>query len=392
MARSEPAAGQRWVLLAASLTAWAVGATAVFQLALVLPILRAETGISLAAASALVGIANGGLTLGLLGWGILADRFGERGTMSCGLTLCALLLCAAAVSRTVPVLFVVFGLVGVAAGSVYAPSGRAVVRGFPVRQRAFALGLTQTSTPLASALAAAIVPGLAASHGLATVWLSMAALCLLAAVFVAMFGRQPTATDSSTMDSSGDASATLRRMYFACVLLVLPQSALLTFSVSYLVDEWGWSPAEAGRLLAAALLITVITRPVVGHLSDRLGHRLTLMRVLAFGNAGVLVLMVTAAVSGSWLGPLAVLTAVTSTVTGYGLASAVVAGFAAQARLGRALGVQHTLQSLVTTVGPIALSGVIGLAGYTAAFAAVALAPLAGAVVLPVAAERASHR
>jgi MFS family permease len=177
-------------------------------------------------------------------------------------------------------------------------------------------------------------------------------------------------------------------MYGACVLLVLPQSTLLTFSVSYLVDDRGWSSTQAGRLLSVALLLTVITRPVIGHLSDRLGQRLTLMRVFAFGNAVILVLVFAGAATGSSLGPIAVLVACTSTVTGYGLASTVIAGFAERARLGRALGVQQTLQSLVGTVGPIALSSVIGAAGYATAFAAIALAPLAGGALLPVADER----
>jgi len=389
--RHRPA--NRWVLLTVSLTAWAVGATAVFQLSLVLPALRAETGISLAVAGALVGIANGGLTLAVLGWGIVADHLGSRAIMSCGLTLCALLLCVAAGTRDVVVLFVAFGLVGVTAGSVYAPSGRAVVQGFPARQRALALGLTQASTPLSSALAAVTVPGMAA-QSLSVVWLSMAGLCLLTAIFVGVFGRQPpvetsTPTDNERVHTTG---APLRRMYGACVLLVLPQSALLTFSVSYLVDDWGWSSIHAGRLLSAALLLTVLARPVVGLLSDRLGQRLTLMRVFAFGNAAVLVLVVAGAVTGTLLGPIAVLVACTSTVTGYGLASTVIAGFAEQARLGRALGVQHTLQGLVGTVGPIVLSSVIGAAGYASAFAALALAPLAGGALLPVAAERRRRR
>jgi MFS family permease len=379
----------RWVLLTVSLIAWAVGATAVFQLALVLPALRAETGMSLALAGALVGVANGGLTVAMLGWGLLADRFGERCAMSCGLTLCALFLCVAAATGGVAALFGVFALVGMTASSVYAPSGQAVVRRFPARQRALALGLTQTATPLSSALAAAVVPGVVAACGLPVLWLGMAGLCLLTAAVVFLFGGQPRAGNPPAGPASGDAEPVpWRRMYGACALLILPQSALLTFSVSYLVDDRGWSPVRAGWLLSGALLLTVLTRPLVGYVADRLGAPLGLMRIFAFGNAVVLLLVVLGALTGTWLGTVMVFVACVSTVTGYGLASTVVASFAARARLGRALGVQHTLQSLVTTAGPVVLSAVIGGAGYAGAFVVIAVAPLAGGALLPVTAER----
>ncbi|RSN22764.1 MFS transporter [Amycolatopsis sp. WAC 01416] len=379
----------RWVLLSVSLIAWAVGATAVFQLSLVLPALRAETGMSLALAGALVGVANGGLTVAMLGWGLFADRFGERCAMSCGLSLCALLLCVAAATDGVAALFAVFALVGATASSVYAPSGQAVVRRFPVRQRALALGLTQTATPLSSALAAAIVPGVAAAYGLSVVWLGMAGLCLLTALVVFLFCGQPRADGTPVVTASGGAEPVpWRRIYGACALLILPQSALLTFSVSYLVDDRGWSPVQAGWLLSGALLLTVLTRPLAGYLADRLGAPLGLMRIFAFGNAVVLLFVVIGAVTRTWLGTVMVLVACVSTITGYGLASTAVAGFAARARLGRALGVQHTLQSLMTTAGPVVLSAVIGKAGYAGAFAVIAVAPLAGGALLPVAAER----
>ncbi|AXB41525.1 MFS transporter [Amycolatopsis albispora] len=383
------AAPNRWVLLAVSLVAWAAGATAVFQLSLVLPALRAETGMSLALAGALVGTANGGLTVALLGWGVFADRFGDRRAMATGLVLCAGCLCAAAGTRSVPVLFGAFALAGVTAAAVYAPSGRSVVRGFPARQRALALGLTQTSTPLSSALAAAVVPGVAARQGLPALWLGVAGLCVLAAALVLVFGGQPRAeSDRSGPAGEPAAPAVMARMYGACALLVLPQSALLTFTVSYLVDDRGWTPAGAGWLLSGGLLLTVLTRPVLGHLSDRGGSRLGLMRAFAVGNAVVLALLVAGVLSGTGWAPAALLIACVSTVTGYGLASTAVAGFAAHARLGRALGIQHTVQSLVATAGPVLLGGLIGTAGYAAAFAAVAVAPVAGGALLPVGAER----
>jgi MFS family permease len=376
------------MLLLASSTAWAVGATAVFQLSVVLPSIRAETGMSLATAGVLVGVANGGLTVALLGWGVLADRFGERGTMSCGLALCGLLLLAAAGTRDPKTLLVLFGLIGAAAASVYAPSGLAVARGFPLRQRAFALGIAQTSTPIGSALAAAILPGLAVSRGLTGLWMWMAGICMAAAVFVGLLGRQQPHVPHEHENGSARADPrALRRTYAACALLILPQSTLLTFSVSYLVDDRAWSPVHAGQLLSVALLLTVITRPAVGRLADRVGCRVRLMRAFALGNAAVLLVVLVGALSNTWLGPAAVLVAATSTVTGFSLASTVVAGFAEEARLGRALGTQQTVQSLTGTIGPVVLSGVIGAAGYAAAFAAIALAPVAGAVFLPVRAE-----
>ncbi|WUI03945.1 MFS transporter [Spirillospora sp. NBC_00431] len=385
----------RWRMLALGLAAWAVGAAAVYQLSLLLPSLRAETDISIGTAGTLVGIANAGLAVGLLGWGMAADRYGERRVMAFGLAVCGTFVGAAAATEDVPLLAVALGGCGLAAGSVYAPSGRLVLKWFPARQRGLAMSITQTSTPLSSALAAATLPGMAAEHGYRPAMLVMAVACLAVALLVALFVRAAPETAEASEETGPGSEARgprsgLRRMYIVSVLLFLPQISLLTFAVSYLVDTRGWSAAHAGEALSVALLLTLVTRPVIGHWSDQVGRRLGLMRGIAILNVAVMGALVTGTVTGSRLGTAAVLVAVTSMITGSGLIATTVAEFADRTRTGRALGVQNTLQGGVAVLAPIVLGSTVDLFGYTAAFGMIAVAPLLAAIVVPVAAERAA--
>jgi len=379
-------------MLVLSLLAWAVGATAVYQLSLLIPRLQSEIHISVATAGTLVGIANGGLALGLFAWGVAADRFGERKVMACGLVLCALSGAGAAASGNVVLLAVAFAVTGLAAGSVYAPSSRLVLKWFPPRQHGLAMSVTQISTPLASAIAAATLPAVAAADGFRPVLLVMAGACLVVGVLVAVFVRAAPTAGGGGRDTGRNAprpTTGLGRMYAVSMLLFLPQISLLTFTVSYLVHR-GWDPASAGQALGLALLATCVTRPIMGYWSDRIGRRLGLMRWLAVLNVCVLVALTIGTATNSQLSAVAVLLAVTSMVTGSGLIATAVAQFADAKRTGRSLGVQNTLQNGMGVLAPIALGNLIDFGGYTVTFAIIAVAPLIGVFMIPVAAERAA--
>ncbi|MDJ1133621.1 MFS transporter [Streptomyces iconiensis] len=403
-ARESPA---RWVMMALGLSAWAVGATAIYQLSLLLPALRSERDLALSTGGLLVGLSNCGLAVGLLGWGIAADRFGERAVMAWGLLLCGLSVVGASLAGNLILLGFFLALVGLTAGSVYAPSARLVMGWFPARQRGLAMSITQTSTPLSAALAAALLPGFADTHGFRAAFVIMGGCCLVVALLVALFvrgapPRDEEATETAATDGSDGTDRTaklsaetrqrsaLRRMYGVSVLLFLPQITLMTFTVSYLVDAQGWSTSSAGQAMSVALLLTVVTRPIVGHRSDRIGRRLGLMRGIAVVNVAVMAALIVCAAVGTRLGSAVVLLAVTSLITGSGLIATTVAEFAKGERRGRALGVQNTLQNGTGVVAPAVLGGAIGVGGYATGFALIAVGPLLAAFLIPVAAERAA--
>ncbi len=180
----------------------------------------------------------------------------------------------------------------------------------------------------------------------------------------------------------------LGRIHAASALLVVPQFAVATFALVFLVDVHGMTATSAGRLLAVAQACGAASRLAAGAWSDRVGSRLRPMRVLALAIALVIAALAAgAAIRAPWaVGVL--LAAVVLAVSTNGLSFTAVAEHAGSSWAGRALGVQNTGQNAFAAATPPALAAVIGAAGYPAAFGIVALFPLAAAALLPVYAER----
>ncbi len=179
----------------------------------------------------------------------------------------------------------------------------------------------------------------------------------------------------------------LWRIHAASALLVVPQFTVATFALVYLVDARGWSALAAGRLLAAAQLGGAASRLGAGYWSDRAGSRMRPMRTLAVAVAiGMGALAAAAAAGLSAAVPILLACSVVAVSTN-GLAFTAVAEYAGSAWAGRALGVQNTGQNALGAATPPVLALAIGSIGFGGSFAAVAVFPVAAAVLVPVAAE-----
>ncbi len=182
----------------------------------------------------------------------------------------------------------------------------------------------------------------------------------------------------------GGQGRVLWRIHAASALLVVPQFAVATFALVFLVDQHGLAATTAGRLLAAAQACGAASRLGAGAWSDRVGSRLRPMRLLAVAIALIVAALAAgAAVRAPWaVGVL--LVAVVLAVSTNGLSFTAVAEHAGSSWAGRALGIQNTGQNAFAAATPPTLAAVIGSAGYPAAFGIVALFPLAAAALLPV--------
>jgi MFS family permease len=180
----------------------------------------------------------------------------------------------------------------------------------------------------------------------------------------------------------------LWRIHAASALLVVPQFAVATFALVFLVDAHGFGPVMAGRLLAIAQACGAFSRLGAGVWSDRVGSRMRPMRLLAVATALILAALAAgAAVRAPWA-IAALFAAVIVSVSTNGLAFTAVAEHAGSSWAGRALGIQNTGQNALAAATPPVLAAVIGAVGYAAAFGMVAVFPLAAAALVPVSGER----
>jgi sugar phosphate permease len=284
---------------------------------------------------------------------------------------------------------VCLGLAGAAGASVYAASGRLILSWFAAHERGLAMGIRQRAQPLGVAVAAVVLPSLAAL-GLAVALLSLSVFCLAAAALVVAAVRDPARPGQRAGERPGSPyrDHALWRIHAASALLVVPQFTVATFALVFLVDTRHWTAPAAGFVLALATTAGALSRLAAGFVSDRVGSRMRPMRILAAAIAAVLLALAGAALGASPLTGPALLAAAVLAVSTNGLAFTAVAERAGAVWAGRALGIQNTGQNIVAAATPPAMAAMIGAAGYPAAFAVAGLLPLIAAALAPVAAER----
>jgi MFS family permease len=251
------------------------------------------------------------------------------------------------------------------------------------------MGLRQTALPLGVAAGALIVPPLTAGGEIAPALGIAGAVVAVAALASALFIVNPPRPDRP-VDAEGRPAnpyrgdATLVRIHLVSALLVVPQYALATFGLVWLIADQEWSPVAAGALVAVAQLLGAGGRVGVGMLSDRLGSRLRPLRWVAL--AGIPLLLLTA-VAGDlhWAPAVAVCYVLAScvSVADNGLAFTAVAEIAGAHWSGRALGAQNTGQFLAAAIVAPGVGLLIGVTGYSLAFALIALAPAAAIPLIP---------
>ncbi|WP_345751482.1 MFS transporter [Microbacterium rhizophilus] len=376
-----------WIQLALAIGAQLAGSVFVSTPAFLIPLLHGERGLSLVEAGVLAGAPNLGLVLTLVAWGALADRIGERVTITAGLVLG----CGAALGALFADGYVWLGvfllLGGMAAGSASSASGRLVVGWFARERRGLAMGIRQMAQPLGVTVAALAVPPLASAAGLGgAILLSVILTGVLAIACVVGIRdpRRPARTAEVPRAANPYVGhGFLWRIHAVSILLVVPQFALSTFGLVWLVAELRWPALAAGALVGGAQFAGALGRIAVGVWSDRIGRVQVLRRVAI---AGVAVLLALAAVAGlEWAGPAAVAFVVATcvSVADNGPAFTSVAEFAGPAWSGRALGIQNTGQFVAAAVVGPGIGALIGLVGYPLAFALLALAPAASWPLIP---------
>ena len=375
----------RWVILATG----AVGAGAFSALRMGLPSLgpavRGAYGLSLGEVGLAFAAVTGGGMLTLVPWGALTDRIGERPVMVVGLAGCAAALAGATVAPSYPWLLVALLAAGMFGSSATGASGRAVMGWFARGERGFALGIRQMALPMGGALASLTLPSLIDARGLDAAFVALAGLSLIAALAALLLMRDPPPVPRARPANPAPAptrDARIWRLGAGGALLVCAQSSMLGFIVLFLHDARDVSAATAAAALGVLQIVGALVRIVAGRRSDREGLRIAPMRRIAARNTVLLAAVgALAAGPGALLYPILAVAAV-STMSWNGLAFTAAAEISGRARAGTAMSMQNTLISIGGVIAPTAFGVIVELTSWNAAYAMLAIAPLAAFVVL----------
>jgi sugar phosphate permease len=378
----------RWVILAAGVVAQASFSAVFVGMAAVAPAIQRQYDLDLARVGIVLGAVNVGLVVTLIGWGVLADRLGERVTIAVGLTGAAVALVAAGHAGGFASLVALLGLAGALGGCVQSGSGRAVMAWFAATERGLALGIRQTAVPAGGFAAALALPAIADAYGLEWAFAALALGALVGAAVAALALR-----DAGGDELEGKLGRPLRDgwLWLLCggsTLYLAAQVSVLGFVVLFLHRERGFSTGEAAAVLAGIQALGAAARIGAGRWSDHLGRRVGPLRTL--GVALGISMAAAAALVGAppWVLVPALLVAGTLGLSWNGLSYTAAAERAGAARSGAAIGVQQTALALGGIVVPVAFAAVVDATSWGLGFALVALCPFAGWLTLAPLAER----
>jgi sugar phosphate permease len=369
----------RYVVLAVGFFAQAAFTAASFSFAVLSPALADRFDVGLGALAVAIATTSGGMTLTLLGWGLLSDRVGERAVLSTGLAGAALLLGAAATTDTFWPLVALVTLAGMAGAASNAATGRAVMSWFPASERGLALGIRQTSVPVGGGVGAIALPALESSFGIGAPFAALAVSCGLASIASLVWLREaPGFPDEETAPYVASPLRDRRLWLLAggSTMLVSVQIALTGFVVLYLHEERGLSPGRAAAVLAVINVAGAVLRIGLGTLSDRIGSRLRPLRRLSLGLAAA---TASAAVLTEAPDPLLIasLIAAGALAVGWnGLSFTATAELAGRARSGAALGFQQTALGVGCIVAPLAFAALVEATSWPVGFGFLAVLPL----------------
>ena len=330
-----------------------------------------------------------GATLTLLPWGLLADRVGERRVLAGGLAMCGAALVVSPHAPSFPLLVFLLALAGGAGASVNSASGRAVMHWFDANERGFALGLRQSAIPLGGIVAALALPAVEGAGGLEGAFLFLAALCAAGALAgVAVIRERGADAPEQELQRQTVRDVRLWRLSLASGLYLPAQVALIGFLVLFLHEERRFSVAAAGAVLAVVHVLAALSRVGAGRWSDAIGERVVPLR-----RIGIAIFASVAVSTALLQAPLlllvpALVVAGALSMAWNGLSFTAAAELAGHARSGAAIGVQQTVLSLIGIAAPVLFAALVDAISWRGAFALVALAPLAGWLLLGPLAER----
>ncbi|HXJ80862.1 MAG TPA: MFS transporter [Candidatus Methylomirabilis sp.] len=284
-----------WVIVAAGIVATSMGQGAMISLSIFLQPMSEAMGWSRAGISAAAFLSWISMGAGSLVWGALSDRFGTRVVVLSGGVLLGLGLVTASQASSLRSFQLLFGvIVGLAAGSFYAPMMAVTTRWF-TQHRSLAVALVSSGIGVGSMTVGPFARWIIAGHDWRVAMLVIGDLAWLLVIPTALLLRKPPAA------APGAAPLAVSREFTAAEALCTPQFfaiALTHFAccaahsgpifhmVTNAIDH-GVSAMAAATVLSAASFASLGGRIICGLVADRFGAKQTLLAGLALQAVSV---------------------------------------------------------------------------------------------------------
>lgn len=243
--------------------------------ALFLPLIRADLGITFAQAGMLS--AAGTLTYGLgqLPAGYLSDRFGPRRLFFIGLLAWSVLCIGLGLARSFESALLIMLLAGAFRSLLFAPGLSLLAAWFPPERRATAMSFYMVGGFTGTILLSLAGPVLATRFGWRAAFIGFALLGVGAALLYIAYAKEKPRRPGAASARFADVLLLARhRIIWLCSGIQFMRFSVVTgmtfWLPSYLVADRGLSLEMAGLVAAMSAALTAASNAVGGYVSDRL--------------------------------------------------------------------------------------------------------------------------
>ena len=278
----------------------------------VLELIKGELALTYTMSGALMSSYFVGYTIGQIPWGFLADRYGSRRVMAAsilGIASSTLLFSAASGFWQAIVARLFSGLLG---AGVFVPGVRLVSDWFASDRRGTALGLLSVGGSMGLIVSSWVVPLASITLGWRGTLAAAGTMGVVASVliFMTLRDRNSPRGQGRVENDISDVLGTRGFWVVAFVQFIRLGSnyAFIAWLPLLLREEFGLSLVAAGAVYSLFNLAGMISNPVGGIVSDRVGERGTLMAAFAvlgaftylFIGLGPGALMYTSVIAMGW--------------------------------------------------------------------------------------------
>jgi NNP family nitrate/nitrite transporter-like MFS transporter len=251
----------------------------------VLELIKGELALTYTMSGALMSSYFVGYTIGQIPWGFLADRYGSRRVMAAsilGIASSTLLFSAASGFWQAIAARLFSGLLG---AGVFVPGVRLVSDWFASDRRGTALGLLSVGGSMGLIVSSWMVPLASITLGWRGTLAAAGAMGVVASalIFMTLRDRNSPGGQGRVENDISDVLGTRGFWVVAFVQFIRLGSnyAFIAWLPLLLMEEFGLSLVAAGAVYSLFNLAGMISNPVGGIVSDRVGERVTLMAAFA---------------------------------------------------------------------------------------------------------------
>lgn len=318
--------------------------------------------------------------------GLANDWFGPRWVLSATLFVAGALMIAFGESTSTGVGIALQAAIGLFAGADYSSGIKLIRRWFPTSGQATAIGVYMTATSLGTVVANAVVPTLIVEFSWRASYHVFGIASMVVAVACAVFVRGGPVGDERP-DGLPDVRVLARNRDLVLVGIagfgaLWGTYGFITWSNALMIKGSGVDPVQAGFVVVVFGVAAIVSKPLIGLVSDLMGGRRKLLTLLVLAG-----FVVTLLAFGSASGPVAFFViAPFLGVFAYvysPLMIATVASLVDQRHVGSAAGASNAFWQLGSAVVPVAVGAVFQATGsFLAAFVSLAAGPLVAFLVM----------